>query len=129
MSTNKPPKKKVVVTTKPKSTGKAKPTTKATASGKKTKAKSTVRSKRNTSGKSAAQTRHGAELIFNRQQIMIMLGGLALIIIGLAFMSGGSMPDPNTWDESIIYSGRRLTLAPILILLGLGVEIYAIFKK
>jgi len=128
MSTNKPPKKKVVVTAKPKSKAKVNPSTKATASSK-TKAKSTVRSKRTAGSKSATQSRHGAELIFNRQQIMIMLGGLVLIIIGLAFMSGGSMPDPNTWDESVIYSGRRLTLAPILILLGLGVEIYAIFKK
>jgi hypothetical protein len=39
------------------------------------------------------------------------------------------MPDANTWDESVIYSFTRITLAPIIILTGLGVEIYAIFAK
>ncbi len=44
-------------------------------------------------------------------------------------MRGGAMPDENTWDASRIYSFTRITLAPILILAGLGVEIYAIFKS
>jgi len=42
-------------------------------------------------------------------------------------MSGGAMPDSNTWDPSIIYSFRRITLAPVVILIGIGIEIYAIF--
>jgi hypothetical protein len=44
-------------------------------------------------------------------------------------MMGGSQPNPNEWDESIIYSPRIMVVAPILILAGLIVEIYAIFKK
>jgi hypothetical protein len=39
------------------------------------------------------------------------------------------MPSPDVWDDNIIYSFRRVTLAPILILAGLAVEVVAIFKK
>lgn len=53
--------------------------------------------------------------------------GFLLVLIGFLLMSGGSMPDENTWDESIIYSFRRITLAPIVVLIGLGVIGYALF--
>jgi hypothetical protein len=68
-------------------------------------------------------------LVFNRQNYILMGVGFGLVVIGLLLMSGGSMPDPNTWDPDIIYSFRRTTLAPIFILAGLIVEIYAIFKR
>ena len=69
------------------------------------------------------------ELIFGRQNYIYMLAGAALITLGLICMIGGSMPDPNTWDPDIIYSKRITFVAPMLILTGLIVEIYAIFKK
>ena len=62
-------------------------------------------------------------------QMAIMLAGIVLIVLGLFFMSGGAIEDPNVWDENVIYSSRRLTLAPFLILLGMGMEIFAIFKS
>jgi len=68
-------------------------------------------------------------LIFDKSNYLLMLVGLALIGLGLVLMSGGAMPDPNTWDEGLIYSHRRTLLAPITILLGLLVEIVAIFKS
>ena len=68
-------------------------------------------------------------LLFSQKQYIIMGAGLLLIALGLLFMGGGSMPDPNVWEPDRIYSFRRITLAPIFILAGLGVEIYAIFKK
>jgi len=43
-------------------------------------------------------------------------------------MLGGFNEDPSIWDESKIYGFQRITLAPIIILSGLVVEIYAIFK-
>jgi Protein of unknown function (DUF3098) len=68
-------------------------------------------------------------LLFQRQNYILMAIGAALVLLGMICMLGGSMPDANTWDDNIIYSFRIVTLAPILILAGLGVEIYAIFKK
>ena len=51
------------------------------------------------------------ELIFGRQNFILMGIGLALVLIGLATMSGGAMPDPNKWEPERIYSFRRITLA------------------
>ena len=63
-----------------------------------------------------------------RNYIFILIA-IGLIFLGLLLMSGGHMPSDDVWDESIIYSFRRITLAPIVILLGLGVGVYAIFTK
>ena len=68
-------------------------------------------------------------LIFGKKNYTLMLVGLALIGLGLVLMSGGAMPDPNTWDESLIYNSRRTLLGPAVICLGLVVEIVAIFKN
>jgi len=57
-----------------------------------------------------------------------MFIGLGFIVLGMVLMSGGSMPSADVWDEDLIYSFRRITLAPIVILIGLGIEVYAIFK-
>ena len=58
-----------------------------------------------------------------------MIAGLGLIFIGFLLMSGGEMPNPDTWDESIIYSPRRITLAPFVVIVGLCLQAYAIFRK
>lgn len=69
------------------------------------------------------------ELIFGRQNYIMMAGGGALVLLGMLMMVGGSMPDPNTWDPDIIYSKRITLLGPMLILAGLIIEIFAIFKR
>ena len=68
-------------------------------------------------------------LLFTKENYMYMAIGFGLIALGMILMLGGGMKDPNVWDEDVIYSFRRTVLAPIVILAGLGVEIYAIFKK
>lgn len=68
-------------------------------------------------------------LVFGRENYKWMLIGIAIMAVGFICMSGGSMPSPDVWDESIIYSPMRIVVAPILILIGLGVEVYAIFVK
>lgn len=68
-------------------------------------------------------------LLFNKQTYLYIGIGCGLIALGLILMLGGGMDDPAVWDESVIYSPIRITLAPIIILAGLGMQIYAIFKK
>ena len=46
----------------------------------------------------------------------------------MVLMSGGAMPSPEVWDENLIYGARRTVLAPLVIMMGLIVEIYAIFR-
>ncbi len=66
---------------------------------------------------------------FGKQNYMWMLAGAALILIGMLLMAGGKSTDPNVFNASEVYSFRRITLAPILIIAGFCVEIFAIFKK
>lgn len=67
--------------------------------------------------------------LFDKENYMWMIGGILLIFIGFLLMSGGKSPDPHQFNYDEIYSFRRITLAPIIVLLGFGVEIYAIMKK
>lgn len=69
------------------------------------------------------------EFIFDKKNYYLMLGGIALMALGFILMLGGNMPSPDVWEPERIYSFRRVTLAPMLILAGLGLEVYAIFKK
>ena len=67
--------------------------------------------------------------LFSKDNYMWMLAGIALVAIGILLMSGGRSADPNVFKADEVYSFRRITLAPIIILIGLGIEVYAIFKK
>lgn len=68
--------------------------------------------------------------MFSRENYMWMLIGVAVIALGMFLMSGGrSNVDPAHFDRAAVYSPRRITIAPLLILAGLVIEMYAIFKK
>jgi hypothetical protein len=59
-----------------------------------------------------------------------MLIGIVVIAVGMLLMSGGaSNKDPNVFDRDAVYSATRITIAPLLILAGLVIEIFAIFRK
>jgi hypothetical protein len=77
----------------------------------------------------APKLSYSTEPLFGKENYMWMLIGIVLVVLGLILMAGGKSPDPNVFNKNEVYSFRRITLAPILILLGLGIEIYAIFKK
>ena len=66
---------------------------------------------------------------FGRDNYIWMIGGVIVIAIGILLMVGGKSDDPNIFKKEEVYSTRRITVAPILILLGLGIEAVAIFKK
>lgn len=69
------------------------------------------------------------DFIFGKQNFIYFGIGLALILAGLLAMTGGAMPDPNKWEPERIYSFRRITLAPMLMVIGFVVVILGIFKK
>lgn len=67
--------------------------------------------------------------LFEKDNLIWMLIGLAVIVLGIVLMSGGKNTDPNVFDETLVYSKTRITVAPILIVAGLLIEVYAIMKK
>lgn len=67
--------------------------------------------------------------IFEKENYLWMIIGGALILAGILLMIGGKSQDPNIFNKEEVYSFRRITLAPLLIIGGLVVEIYAIMKK
>ncbi len=84
--------------------------------------------KTTTRARKSAVAAKSVEMPFGKKNYTWVLGGIALIAIGMLLMMGGFNEDPNVWDESKIYGFQRTVLAPIVILAGLIVEIFAIFK-
>ena len=68
------------------------------------------------------------DFAFTKENYRLMLIGLALMALGFVLMIGGGSKDPNDFSPEI-FNFRRITLAPILILAGYVVEIFAIMKK
>ena len=67
--------------------------------------------------------------LFDKQNLWLMLLGVAAIALGMLLMVGGRSKDPTVFNYDEVYSTVRITIAPILIIAGLVIEIYAIFKK
>lgn len=63
--------------------------------------------------------------VFGKKNYKFMFIGLACIAIGFILMSGGGSDDPNVFNPDI-FSFRRIRLAPALVLIGFGIQIYAI---
>ncbi len=66
--------------------------------------------------------------LFDKKNYLLMLLGIVLIAVGLVVMSGGGSTDPKVFNPDI-FNTQRLTIAPLLILLGFVVEVFAIMIK
>ena len=75
------------------------------------------------------KTTTGLPGLFEKQNLWLMLLGVAVFAVGMLLMVGGASKDPNTFNYDEVYSAKRISVAPVLIIIGLGIEIYAIFKK
>jgi hypothetical protein len=68
------------------------------------------------------------EFALGKENYRLLIIGFAIIIIGFLLMIGGKSNSPNEFNPEI-FSFRRITLAPIVVLAGFIFEIYAIMKK
>ena len=68
------------------------------------------------------------KLPFTKMNYILVIAGVLLIALGMILMIGGGSSDPDVFNEKM-FNFQRLTLSPILILLGFVVEIVAIFWK
>ena len=65
------------------------------------------------------------EFVFQKKNYLFLFIGIAFIALGFILMSGGGSDDPEVFNPEI-YNFRRIRLAPTLILIGLGIQVYAI---
>lgn len=63
--------------------------------------------------------------IFEKKNYIVMLIGLIFLIVGFALMSGGGSDDPEVFNPDV-FNWRRVRLAPIVVVLGFAIELYAI---
>lgn len=64
-----------------------------------------------------------------KENYTYLIIGFVVIIIGFLLMMGGKSTDPSVFNEKELFSFRRITLAPIVVVAGFAFEIWAIMKK
>jgi hypothetical protein len=67
--------------------------------------------------------------LFGKENYVWMLVGLAVMALGFFLMSGGKSSDPKVFDTNEVYGTTRITIAPLLIIAGFVIEIFAIMRK
>ena len=67
--------------------------------------------------------------LFGKENYMMMLGGLVIMAIGFFLMAGGKSADPKVFSDDEVYSTTRITIAPLLIIAGFVIEVFAIMRK
>ena len=68
------------------------------------------------------------DFAFTKDNYRWMLIGVAVLLLGFILMSGGGSDDPKVFNPDI-FSFRRIVLAPIVVIAGFLIEVYAIMKK
>jgi hypothetical protein len=68
-------------------------------------------------------------LAFTRMNYIIMLSGVGLLMIGYLLMTGGGTDNLNEFHPEELFSTRRITVAPIVLLIGFVVVLYGIMHK
>jgi fumarate reductase subunit D len=67
--------------------------------------------------------------LFAKENYLIMVAGIVVVIIGFLLMLGVANDNPAVFPKEEIYSFRRISLAPVVVLIGFVIEIYAILKR
>ena len=76
----------------------------------------------------AATDKNDEQMTLTIKNYILLIAGLVVIVIGMVLMAGGGSDDPNVFNYDM-FSWRRITLAPILIVGGFAFEVYALLKK
>lgn len=71
---------------------------------------------------------NSTKMVFEKTNYLLMIVGVAFIIIGLVLLAGGGSEDPSVFNEEI-FNARRIKIAPLLMLIGFVLEIFAIMWK
>lgn len=75
------------------------------------------------------QTANPSGSMFEKDNFIWMLAGVIVMALGFLLMAGGRTDNPNVFNPDQVYSTTRITIAPIVILAGLTIEVFAIFRN
>ena len=70
-----------------------------------------------------------AKMVLGKKNYVFIIIGCLVVILGFILMSGGGSENTNVFQEEELFSFRRITLAPFMVMLGYGVVLYGIMKK
>ena len=79
--------------------------------------------------KNGSQNSTGGNVLFTKENYKWMVIGLLVMAVGFFLMAGGKSSNPNVFNDKDVYSPIRITVAPVLIVAGLLLEIFAIMKR
>lgn len=68
------------------------------------------------------------QFAFTKQNYIWMIIGVCVLALGYILLIGGGSKDPNQFSYAL-FNTRRMVIAPVLIIGGLVIEVYAIMKK
>jgi len=68
-------------------------------------------------------------MVLKKKNYIFIIVGCLVVILGFVLMAGGGSDDPNVFNKEELFSFRRITLAPFLVMLGYGVVLFGIMKK
>ena len=68
-------------------------------------------------------------MVLNKRNYLFIITGCIVVLLGFILMSGGGSENPNVFNEEELFSFRRITLAPFLIIVGYMVVLFGILKK
>ena len=69
------------------------------------------------------------DMVLNKKNYLFIILGCVVVILGFVLMSGGGSENPDVFNEEELFSFRRITLAPFLVMLGYGLVLFGIMKK
>ena len=82
-----------------------------------------MKSKRTPVTADKENTRLSSKPLFGKENTIWMIAGAVVMLLGYLLMSGGRSDDPNVFNKDEVYGTMRITIAPIVILIGLVIEI------
>ena len=82
----------------------------------------------NTKGNNQEEVNNKFDFVFGKKNYILMLVGVVVMAVGYLCLIGGGSEDPNVFNDAI-FSARRMIVAPILIISGLVIEVFAIMIK
>ncbi|MFT5666628.1 MAG: hypothetical protein ACI9DK_000813 [Vicingaceae bacterium] len=69
------------------------------------------------------------ELAFGKENYKLFIAAVVVVTIGYLLMVGGGSDDPNVFNAEELFSPVRITVAPLVVLAGFALGVYAIMKK